>query len=88
MVYLIHFQEKLHHAQHYIGFVAGGNKALENRWLQHVNNCGAKILRACNLVGIEYEIVKVWRKGDRSFERWLKKKKKARCMCPVCKGLL
>ena len=23
MVYLIHFSEKLHHAQHYIGFVDG-----------------------------------------------------------------
>lgn len=85
MVYLIHFYTPLHHAQHYIGFVASrSNKALENRYHQHLSGVGAKILRACNQQGISYDIVRIWRKEGRSFERQLKNRKKARLFCPCC----
>jgi hypothetical protein len=43
MVYLVHFQTKLHHAQHYIGFVASD-------LMQHIElhrmGRGAKLLAA------------------------------------------
>ena len=81
MVYLIHFQTKLHHAQHYIGFVDGD---LMRRLELHKSNRGAKLLAAINRQGIEWNVVRVWRGGDRNFERKLKNYKKARCFCPVC----
>ena len=82
MVYLIHFEEKLHHAQHYIGYT----NCLERRLHEHLSNSGAKILKAVKAAGIKYRVVKVWEDGDRSLERKLKNRKKARCMCPVCQG--
>ena len=82
MVYLIHFNEKLHHAQHYIGFV---EKNLKQRIKKHKSNKGAKLLIAVNEKGIQWEVVKVWEEGDRSLERQLKNRKKARCFCPVCR---
>lgn len=82
MVYLIHFSEKLHHAQHYIGFVENN---LKQRIKKHQKNKGAKLLIAVNDKGISWEVVRVWEEGDRTFERKLKNCKKARCFCPVCR---
>lgn len=83
MVYLIHFQSKLHHAQHYIGFVESD---LIQRIELHLSNRGAKLLAAVNNQGIRWQVVRVWLEGDRHFERKLKNYKKSRCFCPVCKG--
>ncbi len=81
MVYLIHFQKKLYHAQHYIGFVATD---LIERIELHKSNRGAKLLRAVNNEGIAWQVVRVWLDGDRGFERILKNYKKARLFCPIC----
>ena len=81
MVYLIHFSQKLHHAQHYIGFV---KTDLLQRIALHIDNRGAKILTAVNNSGIPWKVVRVWTEGDRALERKLKNYKKARCFCPVC----
>jgi hypothetical protein len=83
MVYLIHFSEKLHHAQHYLGFVAGD---LMQGIEQHRANRGAKLLAAVNNNGINWQVVRVWLTGDRRFERKLKNYKKSRCFCPLCLG--
>lgn len=83
MVYLIHFQEKLHHAQHYIGFVEDD---LMQRIELHLSNRGAKLLAAVNNHGIRWQVVRVWLEGDRSFERKLKNCKKSRCFCPICRS--
>lgn len=68
MVYLIHFERKLHHAQHYLGF-AGGDlmQCIE----LHRANQGAKLLAAVNNNGIYWKVVRVWQKGDRTLERKL-----------------
>lgn len=82
MVYLIHFSTKLHHAQHYIGYVNGD---LMQRIKLHLSNRGAKLLAAVNNQGIHWQVVRVWLGGDRHLERWLKNNKKARRFCPVCR---
>lgn len=81
MVYLIHFKTKLHHAEHYLGFV---ERNLPRRIKKHKSGAGAKLLAALNRAGIEWEVVRVWKDGDRHFERKLKNYKKARRFCPVC----
>lgn len=82
MIYLIHFERKLKHAQHYLGFCEDGN--LEKRIERHRKGSGAKILRACVENGIEFKVVRVWEDGDRNFERMLKNKKNSRLLCPIC----
>jgi hypothetical protein len=89
MIYLIHLNEKLHHAQHYIGFIQGNESAsLENRLNRHKSGQGSKMLKAAILNGILFNIVRIWKEGDRKFERKLKNKKNAKFLCPVCNPAL
>jgi len=81
VIYVICFEKKLKHAKHYIGFCEDGN--LQSRFARHTSGRGAKILRACNSAGIKYKIVRVM-KGDRNFERKLKRRKNAKHLCPIC----
>lgn len=78
-VYLIHFERKLHHAQHYIGYTAN----LENRMEDHRTNNGACLLRALNRQKIQWSVVRTW-EGGKTLERRLKNWKKARQLCPIC----
>lgn len=82
-VYLIHFDEPLAHAQHYIGYAEDINERLN----AHRVGRGARLLAACNAVGISYRIVRIWNGpgADRNFERRLKRRKNARRLCPTCR---
>jgi predicted GIY-YIG superfamily endonuclease len=82
MVYLIHFEKKFKHAQHYIGFCKDGN--LKKRIKRHRKGDGAKLLRAVSLAGIEYNIVRVWDDGTQDFERRMKKTHHRELFCPIC----
>lgn len=64
-VYLVCFEEKFHHAKHYIGFTQG---SIEDRFDKHKRGHGAKLLKALNEKGIDYEIVRVWEDVDYDFE--------------------
>lgn len=80
MVYLIHFHEKLHHAQHYIGSASAG---LVRRIKEHRNGSGARILNVLNDKGIKYSVVRTW-DGGVELERKLKRRKNAKNLCPIC----
>lgn len=82
MIYLIHFDKKLHHSQHYLGFAEDN---IEARFDQHCKGNGAKILRRCNELGIEYKIVATF-EGDRNMERKMKNGKNLKQYCPHCKA--
>lgn len=84
MVYLIHFDQKLHHAQHYIGFVDEPTHTLENRIECHKKGKGSKLLKALVEKKIGFSVVRTWEDGDRNFERKLKNRKKASLLCPIC----
>jgi predicted GIY-YIG superfamily endonuclease len=79
-VYLIHFDKKYYHAQHYIGWASN----LKRRVKHHRNGTGSKLLAHLNKVGIAWNVV--WSKpGTGNDERRMKQWKKARSFCPVCK---
>lgn len=82
MVYLIHFEEKFHHTQHYIGF------SYDHRFNKRINchrkNKGARILTALNKKQIQWRVVRTWPDHDGNFERKLKKLKNAKKLCPIC----
>ena len=82
MVYLIHFDKKLHHAQHYLGYT----KDLPSRIKKHRHNLGARLLQVLNQKNIAWNVVRVWEDGDQNLERHLKNQKKSRKLCPVCRG--
>lgn len=82
MVYLIHFETKYKHCNHYIGYCEDGH--LLKRFKRHKRGDGAKLLRALNIAGIDYYIIRVWEDGDRDFERKLKNTKNSKRFCPIC----
>jgi len=83
MVYLIHFENKLSHAQHYIGYCEDGR--LDQRFAEHLAGTGANILKVCNERGIKYEVARTWAKWGRKKERFLKNTKSAPKYCPICR---
>ncbi len=83
MVYLIHFNEKYYHAQHYIGYTRSG-RILPERISHHRQGHGAKLLEALNKHGIGYEVVRTWKDGNKTLERKLKNRKNASFLCPIC----
>ena len=83
MVYLICFDKKYKHAKHYIGFV-DNNDGLENRIDMHKKGQGARLLQVLNENGIDYKVVRIWKEGDRNFERKLKNLSHSKELCPCC----
>jgi len=86
LVYLVHFQKPLAHAQHYIG----KSNNIDRRVLEHRNGRGSRLLRVVSARGIDWDVVRTWEFSTSAeagkFERQLKKKcKSARRICPVCK---
>lgn len=80
-VYLIHLDEKIHHAQHYIGW----SKFFNQRIAHHRHGSGAKFLAEAVRRGIDFKVVRTWHNKDGKFERKLKQQKNARRFCPTCK---
>ena len=75
MVYLIHFETKLSHAQHYIGYSSDDKYA--RRIEHHRKGSGSRIMRALKTRGINWSVVREWPDKDGNFERQLKKRKKS-----------
>jgi predicted GIY-YIG superfamily endonuclease len=78
-IYLIHLATPFKHAKHYLGSASD----LAERIERHRSNGGARLLRAVNLAGISWEVVRTWR-GSRSDERKLKNQHNTPRLCPVC----
>lgn len=79
-VYLIHFEKKLHHAGHYIGWA----KHLDERIKHHLNSTGARLLAVLNEKGLKWAVVRIWEEHDRHFEKKLKVQNNAARYCPTC----
>jgi predicted GIY-YIG superfamily endonuclease len=83
-VYLIHFERRFKHAGHYLGWADD----LDQRLAQHRSGNGARLMEVISHAGIAWKVVRTWR-GDRTFERLLKRRKNApRRLCPVCRGVV
>lgn len=80
-VYLIHFNRRLKHAGHYIGFTTD----LDKRLTDHLCGQGARLMEVLMLSKIEWKLARTWR-GDRKLERRLKRWNGAASFCPFCSG--
>lgn len=79
-VYLIHFDRKYHHTEHYIGY----SKCLPDRIENHKHNTGARLLKAVNQADITWNVVRTWQVDGQGLERQLKNQKHSARFCPVC----
>jgi hypothetical protein len=78
-VYLLHFAEPYHHAQHYLGW----SPRLMPRLLTHLTERGSPLVRAAVGAGIAVRLARTW-PGDRAVERALKRRRRHRVYCPLC----
>lgn len=81
-VYLIHFEEKFNHAQHYIG-----RTKYSNPWRRieyHFNGRGARLTQAVYKARIKMRLVRIWKDGDRQLEQDLKNRHNGKSFCPLC----
>ena len=54
---------------------------------RHRAGNGAKLLKAANIAGINYQLVRLWSGANRDFERKLKRQKHSKRFCPQCNPL-
>jgi len=81
-IYLIHFDKKLSHAQHYLGYTGGD---LEVRLERHRNGNGARLMQVIKERGIAWRLVRTW-SGGRKLERKLKRRHNSPKLCPICRA--
>lgn len=79
MIYVIHFDTKFHHAQHYVGF----SDDPAARQIDHRRGRGAKLLLVVKKAGISFRVVRII-EGDMNMERKIKRQNNSRRLCPVC----
>lgn len=86
VVYLLHFDRPLHHARHYLGTTSRG---LGQRLVEHIggHRTGSKLVAAVVARGIAVRVVRVWG-GGYGLERRLKRRKKSRQLCPICRAAM
>lgn len=83
MIYLLHFDEPLEHARHYVGSVKGNTiEAVRARMNEHASGRGARIMAVLAERGIGFRLAGT-RPGGRREERRLKGRGIV-CKCPIC----
>lgn len=82
-VYLLHFERKLKHAGHYLGFTPG---VLTDRIAKHRLGNGARLTQVIREKGIGFVVARVWNNVTRTDERRLHNRKENPRLCPICMG--
>jgi predicted GIY-YIG superfamily endonuclease len=82
-VYLLHFERPYKGVMHYLGYSSNLPKRLKD----HRAGRGARLIEVINDAGIDYEVVRVWPEGDRTFERHIKNQKHHWKHCPICRKM-
>jgi len=79
-LYLIHFEAKYEHAQHYLGL----SSDLQRRLEEHRSGQGNPLMKAVTLAGIPWNVVRTWSDADRMREVQLKSRHNSPRLCPIC----
>lgn len=82
-VYLLHFSEKVSHAQHYVGFAENIRRRVD---VHLAGGCKASpLVRAAIRAGVQVTLTRVWPGLSRNDERSIKNRKGTPKLCPVCR---
>lgn len=84
MIHLLHFDQPLHHAKHYLGYTES-EEMLPKRLDDHRHGRGARLLAVLRQRGIGWTLAATF-PGDRNTERAMKNRKKTSFYCPICRG--
>ena len=81
-VYLVHLARAFNGARHYLGFSTN----IPKRLAAHRAGRGTPLLGAATKAGINWRLVRTWRKRDGYYEQELKRNHALADLCPVCSG--
>lgn len=82
-VYLLHFDQPYKQARHYIGW----SQNIDLRLAKHLMGTGARLMQVLYEQKIGFQVAKIWKDENRTFERSLKNKKNTPRICPICQEL-
>jgi hypothetical protein len=82
IVYIIHLFDKMHHAQHYVGWVKNWDNLYPRMRLHYDGLSRVPFMEAVSQKQIKWGISKIYMDQDRHFERTLKNRKKTPQYCP------
>jgi predicted GIY-YIG superfamily endonuclease len=83
-IYLIHFDEKFGHSQHYLGYASDFEKRME----RHRKGRGSNLIKKIQEAGIGWRVVRKWENVGPQAEAELKRYHNNRALCPICQGQL
>jgi len=81
-LYIIHLDQRLGHAGHYIGW----SQDPAWRLVYHARGSGANFMRVVGEAQISWRVAQVITGVDRYFERYVKDRGGASKFCPICTG--
>lgn len=84
-VYLLHFDEPIAHAKHYIGWSKEHPEKEGGRIEQHRKGQAARLTQVLLEKQIGFTVTRIWEDVDRNFERRLKNMKCSPKYCPTCR---
>ncbi len=83
--YLLHFDQKIAHAQHYLGKTVN----LDRRLREHASGVGARLPAVAKSRGIGFVLVRTWKpEGDETLSQLERRLKRMKCspqLCNVCR---
>jgi len=80
-VYLLHFEPKYKHAQHYLGYT---EQEVGTRLQDHQHGNGARLTQVASDAGVKLWVVRTWTDKTRDDERRLKRHNNEPRFCPIC----
>jgi hypothetical protein len=80
MIYLLHYDSPLHHAQHYLGSCDDPQRIQDHG----AGTSRARLPQVFFELGVKFVVAQTW-EGGRTDERKLKNRKNARVLCPICR---
>lgn len=81
MIYLLHYDKPLHHAQHYLGSCDDPQRIQDHG----TGTSRARLPQVFFDLGVQFVVARTW-EGGRVGERKLKNRKNARMLCPICRA--
>lgn len=86
MVYLLHFDRPMAHAQHYLGWCHDDDLERRVGWHKKGTKRAARICQVAVSRGIALSLVRTWPGAGRRQERSFKDGSHGKRLCPLCRA--
>ena len=80
-VYILHFDKKFKHAQHYVGY----SENVLGRIEKHKTGNGARLMQVIHEHQIGFKVAVVFENRGRDFEHKIKGSHNTKRFCPICR---